>query len=372
MPKVPLSALSALALALLLAACGNKANESEPERAVRTVLVNESSAGAVREYAAEIQARFESRLGFRVGGKIVKRFVKLGEHVKPGQPLMQIDAQDLRLAHAAANAGVTAARTNRDLAAADYKRYIDLYKQGFISAAELEHRDGAFKAAQAQLEQAKAQMDVQNNQVGYAVLSADAAGVITSVDAEEGVVVAAGMPVLGLAQDGPRDVVFAVPEDQIGGLRAIAGQPGALRMRLWGGQGELLPLSLREVAGAADPVTRTFLVKADAGKADLHLGQTATALLEMPRREQIVKLPLSAVLEERGRSSVWVLDPGSMTVKPRPVQIAGADGNEVLVAGGLKPGEEVVTAGVHVLTAGQKVRRYQPPVLPASPASAAR
>jgi RND family efflux transporter MFP subunit len=145
--------------------------------------------------------------------------VDLGSTVKPGQVLARIDAQDLMLAQTAAQAAVAAARTNRDQAGADYKRFVDLQRQGFISAAELERRDSAFKAAQAQLEQAKAQADVQVNQAGYAQLRADAAGVVTGVDAEPGQVVAAGTPVLRVAQDGPRDIVFAVPEDQVAAVR---------------------------------------------------------------------------------------------------------------------------------------------------------
>lgn len=351
---------SPLLLAALLSACGKQPATPEPERAVRTQVVSTSTASTSHEYAAEVKARVESRLSFRVSGKLLSRAVNLGDAVKAGQVLARIDAQDLKLAEAAASAAVMAARTNRDQAGADYKRFVDLQRQGFISAAELERRDSAFKAAQAQLEQAKAQSDVQGNQAGYAQLVADGAGVVTGVDAEPGQVLAAGMPVVRIALDGPRDLVFSVPEDQVARVKAAAGLAGALKVRLWGGD-KTYPLTLREVSAAADPVTRTFLIKADAGKLDVRLGQSATVVLDLPQRGGVIKLPLTAVLQQGGSSSVWVLDGASMTVKPQAVQIGGAEGNEVVIAGGLAAGQEVVVAGVHVLNPGQKVKRYVPP-----------
>ena len=370
LPRLASPLLLAALLSALMSGCSKQASAPEPERAVRTQLVSASTANASHEYAAEVKARVESRLSFRVNGKLLSRAVNLGDTVKAGQVLASIDAQDLKLAQAAAAAGVAAARTNRDQAGADYKRFVDLQRQGFISAAELERRDSAFKAAQAQLEQAKAQSDVQGNQAGYAQLVADGAGVVTGVDAEPGQVLAAGTPVVRVALDGPRDIVFSVPEDQISRVKAAAGLPGALKARLWGGD-KTWPLTLREVAAAADPVTRTFLIKADAGKLDVKLGQSATVVLDLPQTAGVIKLPLAAVLQQSGKTSVWVLDGSSMTVKPTPVQVAGADGNEVVLAGGLSPGQEVVVAGVHVLNPGQKVKRYVPPRTTAAPAAAA-
>ncbi len=360
LPRLAPPLLLAVLFSALMAGCSKQAAAPEPERAVRTQLVSTGTASASHEYAAEVKARVESRLSFRVSGKLLSRAVNLGDKVKAGQVLARIDAQDLKLAEAAAAAGVAAARTNRDQTAADYKRFVDLQRQGFISAAELERRESAFKAAQAQLDQAKAQADVQGNQAGYAQLIADAPGVVTGVDAEPGQVLTAGTPVVRIAQDGPRDIVFSVPEDQIARVRAAASLPGALKVRLWGGD-KTSPLTLREVAAAADPATRTFLIKADVGKLDVKLGQSATVVLDLPQTAGVVKLPLTAVLQQGGKTSVWVLDGASMTVKPVAVQVAGADGNEVVIAGGLSPGQEVVVAGVHVLNPGQKVKRYVPP-----------
>jgi RND family efflux transporter MFP subunit len=343
---------------LVLAACSRVEPAPEPIRAVRTVTVASQTAGGTWEYAGEVRARTESRLGFRVGGKIVRRAAELGDTVKAGQVLAQLDPQDLKLGQDAARAALVAAQANYDQSAADLKRFRELRDQGFISSADLERRDTTLKAAQAQLDQARAQSSVQGNQAAYAALVADAGGVITGVDAEPGMVVAAGAPVVRLAHAGPRDVVFAVPEDKVGVVKALAAQPGRFKVRLWGASNDSFAATIREIAAAADPVTRTFLVKADVGSAAVRIGQTATVLVEAPQTAGVTKLPLSALKEEQGRSVVFLVDRGSMTVRAQPVQIAGAEGNEAVIAGGLQPGQLVVTAGVHVLNAGQKVKFY--------------
>jgi RND family efflux transporter MFP subunit len=358
----------ALVASALLAGCSKPPPQPEPLRAVRVQTVGADRVATTQEYAAEIRARTESRLAFRVGGKVVRRLADLGATVRAGQPLAQLDPQDLRLGQDAARAALAAAQVNFDQAQADLRRYTELREQGFISSAELERRDTAFKAARAQFEQARAQAGVQGNQAAYATLVADAAGVITGVDAEPGMVVAAGTPVLRLAHDGPRDAVFSVPEDQLSRLRAAAAQPGALTVRVWGG-GAPIAATLREVAASADPATRTFLVKADIGRADARLGQTATVALNVAAVNAI-KLPLAAVFEQQGRSTVWVLDRASMTVRAQPVRVGATEGNSVVITEGLQAGALVVTAGVHVLTPGQRVKLYGEPAAAAASAPA--
>jgi RND family efflux transporter MFP subunit len=364
--------LAAIAVSGLtpLAGCSRTDTAPEPVRAVRTLTVGADSAGGSHEYAAEVRARVESRLGFRVPGKLVSRAAEVGQRVKAGQVLAQIDTADLKLAQDAAAAGARAAQTNYELAAAEFKRYKELREQGFIGALDLERREATLKAQKAALDQAQAQAQVQSNQAGYGALLAPVAGVVVGVDAEVGTVLAAGTSVVRLAHDGPRDAVFAVPEDQLPALRALLGQAGALKLLPWGTTVPI-PATVREVAAAADPATRTFLVKADLGSAALQLGQTASVILELPRQPGISKLPLSAVTQQQGKTAVWLVDRDSMTVKAQTIEVAGADGNSVVVAGGLRPGMVVVTAGVHALSPGQKVVFYEVPLAAPSPASAA-
>lgn len=346
-----------LVLAALLAACSKPPPAEEPIRAVKLITVGQGTYESGYEYAAEVRARVESRLGFRVAGKITQRAVEPGQHVRRGQLLARLDARDYQLAADAARAEVNAATTQRDLAAADLKRYQGLRDQGYISAAELERRSAQLKSAQASLDQARAQQDSQGNQAGYTHLTADADGVVTGVDAEVGQVVAAGTPVVRLAQDGPRDVVFVVPEDRVAAIR-----PGqAVDVRGWA-SGTVLPGTVREVAASADPVTRTFAVKVTVAGDAPPLGATVHAIPRVSGAQgtPVIKLPTSALRQEGQGSAVWVFDPASSTVRSQAVQIATADGNEAVIAAGLTPGMQVVATGTHVLSPGQKVSIYKP------------
>jgi membrane fusion protein, multidrug efflux system len=346
----------AIGLLLSLAACSKPAPQPDPIRAVKVMKVAASGVEAAHEYAGEVRARVESRLGFRVAGKIIKRQAEVGQRVKVGQLLAQIDPQDYKLAFEASSALVAAAATNRDLAAADYKRFAALRDQNFISGAELERRETTLKAAQAQLEQAQAQLKAQGNQTAYANLVADVSGIVTAVEAEPGQVVAAGTPVVRIAQDGARDVVFNVPEDRL--RETLVGT--AVTVKQWAQEGQATG-RVREVAASADPATRTFPIKVAVDAKDAPaLGSTVYVYPASSfAGVQVIKLPTSALFESGKASHVWVLDTASMTVKSTPVQVATADGNEAVIESGLQAGMQVVTAGVHVLAAGQKVTIYK-------------
>jgi RND family efflux transporter MFP subunit len=364
---LPIRASAVLLAAAALVACSKPPSTEEPIRAVKVMTVGASAFGTEPEFSAEVKPRIESRLGFRVAGKITRRQAEVGQQVKAGQVLAQLDPQDYRLAAEAARAQLAAATTNRDLAAAHLKRYKELRDQNFISGADLENRENTFKAAQAQFEQAQAQLSSQGNQASYTTLVADVSGVVTAIEAEPGQVVTAGMPVVRIAQDGARDVVFSVPEDRAGLVKV--GSP--VSVRGWSDEREIEG-TVREVAASADPVTRTYTVKVaiDAAKSP-PLGSTVYA---RPRALShsgvaVIKLPTSALRQDGMASAVWVLDKNTMTVRSRPVQLATADGNEAVVAGGLAPGMLVVVAGVHVLQPNQKVSLYEPKVIsaPAAP-----
>jgi RND family efflux transporter MFP subunit len=326
-PALPRSLLLAplcLATALALGACSKAEPPPEPVRAVKLLTVGVGALDTQLEYAGEVRARIESRLGFRVAGKIVRREVELGQHVQAGQLLARLDASDYRLGADAARAQVAAATTQRDLAAADVRRYSQLKAQNFISGAELERREASLKSAQATLDQAKAQLSSQSNQEAYAQLLADVPGVVTGIDAEPGQVVSAGSPVVRIAQDGPRDVVFVVPEDKRGDIRV--GQK--VNVRPWSAGMQPLQGQVREVAASADPVTRTYQVKVALPTADAAavppLGATVHALPEGmgPTGQPVVKLPTTALRQEGGGgqgTAVWVFDAASSTVKLQPM-----------------------------------------------------
>ena len=358
--------LCTLALGAALAGCSRPEPPPEPVRAVKLLTVGASEVQAQRLFAADVRARVESRLGFRVAGKLVQRHVELGQAVRAGQLLAQLDARDYRLAVQAAQAQVAAATTQRDLAQADYERFAQLKAQNFISGAELDRRRTTAQAAQAQLTQALAQASSQGNQEHYTQLRADADGVVTAIEAEPGQVLEQGQTVLRLAQGGARDAVFAVPEDLVGQLRV--GQEVAVRP--WGGGAEgaaKLRATVRDIAASADPVTRTFTVKAALSGSPLPpLGATLTVYPSAfaPRGVQALRLPTSALWAQGQQTAVWVFDAASSTVRAQVIEVAQVDGNEVLVRAGLQAGAQVVATGVHVLAPGQKVSIYQAKTAP--------
>jgi RND family efflux transporter MFP subunit len=343
-----------------LVACGKEPASAEPVRAVRTLTVGQLSSATTRDYAAEVHARVESRLAFRVGGKITGRPVNLGDRVKAGQALARVDPADLRLGQDAARAALASAQVSYEQTAIDYKRYQDLRAQGFISAADLERRNSGLQAAKAQFDQARAQSGMQANQAAYASLAADAPGVITAVYADVGAVVSAGSPVVGLAHDGPRDVVFAVPEDQLPVFRRLQGRAGGVGVTLWGAD-KSVAATVREVAAAADPASRTFQVKADLPAGAAELGQTATVHVELAPADGKLRLPLQAVAGSGTQSFVWLLDRTTMKVREQPVVVLRPEGDDLVLDSGLKAGDTVVTAGAHVLTPGQAVTLYVEP-----------
>ncbi len=346
----------AIFVAANLVACGKGPAPQEPVRAVKVLTVGQSGSATDLEFSGEIRARVESTLSFRVAGKLLSRPVEIGQRVKAGELLAQLDPQDYRVTADAAAAQLVAAQSNREVAGADFKRYQDLHAQGFISLAELQRREVAYISAQAQWKQAQAQSAVQSNQSGYTRLLAEGSGIVTSVDASAGQVLAAGQPVVRIALDGPRDVVFSVGEDKLGLLKTGT----QVQIRQWV-DGKVRDAVVRDVSASADAVTRSFMAKAALPKdAAPVLGSTVTVSLPLgdALAAKTIKLPTSALRLEAGATSVWVLDPNTMTVKAQAIEVTTADGNDAVVTSGLQNGDQVVVSGVHVLTAGQKVSLF--------------
>ena len=340
-----------LGVMLILSACSKPVEKTEDVRPVRVMTIALEPATSALVFSGEVRPKVESRLGFRVNGKIVARLVEVGTTVKRGQVLMRLDPQDLALAQVQAQAGMSAAESNRDLAKAELKRYQELKEKNFVSATVLDSKETTYKAAQASFEQSVAVYKNQLNQSSYTSLVADADGVITSVDAEVGQVVAAGTPVIRVAQTSDIDVVVGIPEDKVSTIRQLSD----VSVRLWANKGEAIPAKLRELSPIADPVTRTFAAKLalPPTQKDLKLGMTASATFALKDAPIAIKLPLTALFQEKNVTSVWLVEAGA--VRLVPIAISGSSGQSVLVGAGLNPGQVVVTAGVHQLKVGQKV-----------------
>ncbi|MGH8493533.1 MAG: efflux RND transporter periplasmic adaptor subunit [Moraxellaceae bacterium] len=342
---------------LTLTACSRKEAPAAPERPVKLLTVGASQVGASTEFAGEVRARVESNLGFRVNGKITSRLVETGQRVRRGQELARLDPRDFQLSDQAASAQLIAAKAQLENARSEYKRYEELAKKGYVSQTDLDRKRVELSAAEAQHDQATSGMSLEKNRLVDTSLRADADGVVTAVQADVGEVVSAGQPVIRLAQDGAREIEVEFPEDRTGLARAAKAE-----VKLWAVPGSSFPATLRELAAAADPVTRTFraryTVKAPANA--LALGQSATLKLNLPTvTSGAARLPTTAIFGKQDQTLVWIYDSKTSLVNQQAVKIAGADGNDVLVAG-LKPGQQVVIAGVHVLSEGQKVKPFTP------------
>lgn len=342
----------AAALFLTLAGCSKPVEKTEDIRPVRAIVLAADKVDVIAEFPGDVRARVESRLAFRVGGKIVARKVDAGSIVKRGQVLMQLDPQDLRLVQAQANAGLQSAASNLALTKAEFIRYQDLRQKNFVSQAVLDAKETAYKAAQASHDQALAAYRNQSNQTGYATLVSDVDGVVTGVDAEAGQVVAPGSPVVRVAQMGEKEIVIGIPEDKVDALRRITD----VRVRIWANPDNVIPGKLRELSPVADPATRTYTAKISIpdAPADVRLGMTAYVAFAARTPNAMIKVPLTAIFQEKATTAVWVVENGA--VRLAPVRLAAAAGNDILLAGGVSNGQTIVTAGVNSLKPGQKVK----------------
>jgi len=347
-PRWPLMVLST---ALVLSACSKPPKQAEVIRPVRAIQLVANNMESVSEFSGEVRARVESRLGFRIGGKIVARKVDIGSAVKRGQILMQLDPQDLQLLQAQSNAGLKAAENNLSMTRAELKRNQELREKKFISQAVLDARQSTFNAAQAGYDQAVAAYKNQSNQTGYTTLTSDLDGVVTGIDAEVGQVVAAGNPVVRVAQLGEKEIVIGIPEDKVEMLRRISD----VRVRIWASRQEAIAGKIRELSPIADPVTRTYTAKISIPNAppEVRLGMTAYVTFTSEASKPMITVPLSALVHDKSATALWVVENGA--VKLFPVQVGGPSRNDIVITSGVTVGQTIVTAGVNLLKPGQKV-----------------
>jgi RND family efflux transporter MFP subunit len=338
-----------------LSACSPAPTEQHEEvRPVRTVVAGQSTGAVGAAYSGEIRARYESRLGFRTGGKIVARLVEVGSHVTRGQPLMRLDTAQETLQLVAAGAEADAARSRVAQARVDVQRTEQLLARQFASQAELDHQRLALQQAEAQLRSALAREQLNANQRGYTTLVADRDGVVSALLAEAGQVVAPGQTVATVAADGEREVSISIPEQRVDELRNAR----TLQVSVWAHPGRSWKGTLRELAPDTDSVTRTYSARIaikDPDPALLRLGMTASVLAPDVDGKGAVRLPLTAVVDENGKRRVWVVDRQTQRVNAREVQVGSAQNDSVLITGGLSGGETVVSAGVHMLQPNQRV-----------------
>jgi len=347
-------------LLLLLSACGRDAPPALPEdiRPVRAEQVGLDTVQHGTRYAGEVRARYETNLAFRVTGRVDTRKVEVGTRVKAGQIIATLDPQDYALAARAAQARLTAAEAEDRLARQDLQRFIELRAQNFISQAELDRRRTNAEAASAQARQLHAEAARQANQQAYTRLTAPHAGVMTAISFEAGQVVQAGQTVAKLARTGELEVQIDGPENALDSLRA-ARSPD---IRLWSVPDRVYAGRLREVSPMADAASRTYRARISLQHPDaaVQLGMTATVGIGNESAPGL-SVAQSALFRVNGQPQVWVVDPQAGKVAARSVRVGDLNGSRAAIVSGLTAGEWVVTAGVHKLAPGQRVRLVTPP-----------
>jgi RND family efflux transporter MFP subunit len=347
---IPLFGVVALASGL----AGCKTQQQQDPR-TQPNLVRIATVGEAQEsdhaFTGVIAARVQSDLGFRVPGKVTKRFVDVGQTVHTGQPLMRIDVTDYTHAITTQIQNVEAAKAKAQQASADEARYRGLVSTGAVSASNYDQIKAAADAARAQLAAVEAQAQVAKDEGDYSVLAADADGTVVETLAEPGQVVAAGQTVIKLAHSGPREAAVNLPET----IRPALGSTARATVY---GKVQSVEARLRQLSDAADPVTRTFEARYVLGRGDAKapLGATVTIQLAALANSGLLQVPIAAITDRGKGPGVWLFNEKSSTVSFRPVNVLQMDEEDVTVSGGVKPGDQIVALGAHLLSDGQQVR----------------
>jgi membrane fusion protein, multidrug efflux system len=349
-PKTP---WAMLAVAMLLAGCQEPAPPPPEARPVRTVTVERRAGGEPVSLTGQIRAQDEVSLAFRIDGRMLERRVNIGDRVRAGQLVARLDPLIQQNAFRSAQANLSAAQGQLTEARNTFERQQALVEKGFTTRARFDQAQQALQTAQANVDSTQAQLRNAQEQLGYTDLYVDADGTVTDKGAEPGEVVRAGQMIVKVARQGGRDAVFDVPAQLI---RTGPRDP-VVQIALTEDPSVRTTGRVREVAPQADPTTRTFQVKVGLTKPPeaMRLGATVTGTIQLGSAP-VIEVPASALTEASGRPAVWVVDPTSQTVALRNIDVARYEPSSVVVSQGLEAGEIVVTAGVHALRPGQKVR----------------
>src|ERR1700726_3124251 len=314
-----LAGVSLAFLAISLAGCNDTvAQKAEPSRPVLVATVHYEAESPERSFVGTIKPRIETDMGFRVPGKVAKRLVEVGQTVDVGQPLATLDEIDLKLQAEQAEAEFRAATGVLAQAAASEQRAKDLRAKGWTTDAQMDQSRAAADEARARLNRAERSVELTNNSLSYATLVADTRGVVTATLIDAGQVVASGQTAVRVARFAEKEAVVAIPETLVGRAK-----DGIASVTLWSEPDKKYAAKLREVAPSADPATRTYLAKFSLpGAGDtVSLGMTATLTLADAATERVARLPLSALFNEGGDPSFYVVgDNGDVVLKPVKVK----------------------------------------------------
>lgn len=327
-------------------------------------------------FTGTVRARYETPVGFRVGGKIVSRKIEVGQKVKPGDVLFELDTEDYRLQQKTSEANLVVARAAVRQSTAEEQRLVDLRKTNAISQSEYDLGLSARDIALGQQTSAERQLQLANNQLAYCRLVADTSGIVISVQAESGQVVAAGTPVCVIAQTEQLEAVVDIPEN-----RSSLPENLIASVQFWSLPNVRSTAKLRELSPVADPVTRTYRARFSINQppAEIQLGMTATVNWDEKSKGETntserstnntanndaLRVPTASIIQHGEKSAVWLAIPepsntGIFTIRPQIVQVKSYGANMSEISSGLTLGQLIVSAGVQKLDEAMKVRVWE-------------
>ncbi|MHC2538773.1 efflux RND transporter periplasmic adaptor subunit [Bradyrhizobium diazoefficiens] len=343
-----------LACALALAGCQQETKAPEAVRPVQSLLLAADHADDAVAVGV-IEPRYKTNLGFRVLGRLITRPVYVGDLVTEGQAVGTIDSTALELAVRAAKGQLAKAEAQFATARATEERQRTLITTDATTKQMLDNAEQARAGAEATVAREQANLTKAVEQLGYSQIKADFAGVVTAVGADVGQVVSPGQSVVTIARPDIREAVVDIGPDYP--LPLEVGLPFTVSL-------QLLPAvqvegTVREIAPQADPATRLRRVRIALGNPpdSFRLGATVTAKLGR-QQGPVLRLPASALLAKDGANLVWIVNQPASTVSLQKIDVAAGQAG-ARVTGGLAAGARVVTAGVHSLKQGQRVRIEQ-------------
>ncbi len=345
--------LSLFLFVCLFTGCGKNAQDVDNVAYVKTQKVTFGQSDVENSYSGSVKGRYETQLAFQVNGKLLAKYIKMGDKVHAGDVLMVIDDKDIKQNVNAYDAQVQSAKSQLTLAQSNLARYQQLYAANAVSAQELDQYQNAYDNAVAAYNQANAQAAQGYNALDYTNLVADTDGVISSITGEVGQVVSAGQTVAVLVQDGEKEVEISIPENKIQDI--TIGKNA--EVTFWALKNTTVQGVVREISPVAEDVSRTYKVRISLTNPpqDIQLGMTANVVFsDISNHGNDVVLPLTALYQVENKSQVWVVNDESK-VELKDVQVVSIGKNDVLISG-LNKDDVVVTAGVHKLHENQSVK----------------
>lgn len=337
----------------LLAGCGahEEATDKQPAARVMQAEIGNATLARVPAYhptPATLVAESQVQVASRLMGSILSIDVVEGQQVRVGQKLFRVDPVDVQGQVEQSRAGVKQAEDALADAKVEYQRFEALFKEDAVTRQQFEKMKLQHDMAQSRLAQARAGHNTASGQLRYATVTSPIAGVVTRKLAHAGDLAAPGQPVLVIENPGKLQVETHVPESVLSALK-----PGAQVPVEVDGQAQPLVARVARISPAADPVSRTFLVKLDVSGTGLRSGLFVRVLFPQGERETLT-VPTGALVSRAGITGVFVVGQDGIA-QFRMVRAGESRDGRLEILSGLTDGERVVSGGAEKLESGDKV-----------------